>query len=76
MAAICFAANTQQWSVSTRNLIGDEPHDKPDSRFVGYIGIRPVDDSAVMQGHLSRLQDDIYRLRFINVHCDSLAAPV
>jgi hypothetical protein len=72
MAAIRFATNPQQWSVSIRDSISNEPHDKSNSRFVGCICIRPVDDGAVVQGHLAWLQYDVYCLGFIDAGFDSL----
>ena len=73
MAAICLAANSQQRSVLVWDSVGDESHDESDSRLIGPIWIRAVNDIAVMQRHLARLQYNIYCMGFIN-RLDSLTA--
>jgi hypothetical protein len=73
MPAVCFAADPQQWPFSICNSTGYKPHDESDSRFIGTIRIRPVNDSAVMKGHFAWLQYNIHGLRFIDFNVDSLA---
>src|SRR5205085_8230151 len=55
VAAIRLPAHPQQRPVPLLDSTGDEPHDESDSRFVGRVGVRPVNESAVMQVHLARL---------------------
>lgn len=57
------------------NSIGDEPHDESDSRLVRRVGIRTVDDSAVMKRHLAGPQRNIYSARLVDDHLYLLATP-
>ena len=52
----------------------DEPDDEADPPVVGAVRVRAVDDVAVMQRHLRRLEHEVKHLGIVNVRADPLAA--